>query len=74
MKDARDELKICPIILHAELINAQQHVNKENWGYRLTDPKDEFYDNSAQCLGCRCMFYEENDIYGWCGLTKDYDY
>ena len=65
------KLKICPIILHAQLVNAQQSSNKRGWGYRLTDPHDEYHDINAQCVGSRCMWYEWNDVCGWCGLIKD---
>ena len=65
------KLKVCPVILHANLINAQQTANKRDWGYRLTNPKDEYHDDGAQCLGRRCMWFEWNDVCCWCGLTKD---
>ena len=66
-----NNLKICPIILHAQLINAQLYDNEHGCGYRLTDPHDDYHDTKAQCIGRRCMWFEWNDVCCWCGLTKD---
>ncbi len=65
------KLKICPLLLHAQLINAQLYSNQCGYGYCRTDPHDDSHDTYAQCIGKRCMLYEWNEVCGWCGLTKD---
>jgi hypothetical protein len=65
----KDKLRICPFILHANIIRFAASAEMSGGGYALTHASDERHNTVSKCIGDRCMFYEWNNVRGWCGLS-----
>lgn len=63
----KDKLRICPFILHANIIRfAVMAVH----GYKLTEPEGTICEKCSECIGDRCMFYEREGDQDWCRLSN----
>ena len=66
----KDDLRICPFILHANILRFAAAAEMSGHSYALTHADDERHKDISKCLGKRCMFYEWGSTRGWCGLTN----
>ena len=65
----KDKLRLCPFILHANILHYAARAELTGHGYANTDPESTVHDKYSKCIGDRCMFYEWNNVRGWCGLA-----